>query len=191
LRIDVIRRVACIQPYHINAPIRGYGQRAKDVPLVWVNGIIIDPNRRTERLAVVGTPGKHHIRTVTRTELLHACHDINIIVRRTAGMVHRHVRLPTKPHLVYAALNEIATQIDVCDAVESWRDSRVLRIRRANAVEWRASSGEKKVAIRVHIHCSRIRGVGNVNRRLPCYAAIGRTIELTGITREEASPKLI
>ena len=48
LRIRVIRSIARVQPHRIDPSIGGYRQRAKPVPLVMINGIVIDSVRRAK-----------------------------------------------------------------------------------------------------------------------------------------------
>jgi hypothetical protein len=48
LRIRVIRSITRVQPHRIDPSIGGYRQRAKPVPLIVINGIVIDSVRRTK-----------------------------------------------------------------------------------------------------------------------------------------------
>lgn len=191
LRVDIVRGIARIQPHHVDAPIRRHGKRAENVPLVLVDRVVVDPNRCAKRLSVVSATGEHHIGAVAGTEWFDACHYINVIISRTAGPVHCYERLPTKSYTIYAALDEIATQVDRSNTVESWCDPRVLCVGRANAVKRAPASGKKEVAVCVHVHRAGIGRVGNIYRTLPGYAAVNRAVELTEITSEKASPKLI
>jgi hypothetical protein len=112
LRVDVVRGIARIQPYDVNASIGRHGRRAKNVPLVRVDRVVIDPNRCAKRLSAVGATGEHHIRAIVGIEWFDACHHVNVIISRTAGAVHCHERLPTESYTIYASLDEIATQVD-------------------------------------------------------------------------------
>jgi hypothetical protein len=112
LGVDIVRGIARIQPYDVNPSIGRYGKRAKNVPLIVVDRIVVDPNRCAKRLSVVSATGEHHIGAVAGTEWFDACHHVNVIISSTAGPVHCHKRLPTKSYAIYAALDEIATQVD-------------------------------------------------------------------------------
>src|SRR4029077_11650049 len=104
-------------------------------------------------------------------------------------MIHCDECLPTKSYSIYATLNEVAAEVDVSHLVESRRDVGILCVGRANAVKRAPSSGEKTIAVRIHIHRSVIARVGNIKRRLPVPPAIDCPAKLAGVTGEEASPK--
>ena len=147
--------------------------------------------RSAKGCAAIGTAGKHHVSTVVSTERFDACQHINVVVSGRPGTVHSHERLSTKSYSIYAALNEVATQVDLSGLVESWGDVPVLGIGRTDAIKRAPSSGKKKVAVRVHIERSRIGIVRNIDRRHPSGSTIRRASELSAVASEETGPKLI
>lgn len=160
------------------------------MPIVLRVRVVVDPDRCAKGQPAIGAARKHYVSCAAAARL-HAGKHINIIVSRAAGPIYRDERLSTKSYPIYSALDEVAAQVNVSDLIKSRRDVRILCIRRANAVKRGPSSGKKKVAVRVHIECSSIGRVGNVNWRLPGYSGVDRAIELSGVAGEETGPKLI
>jgi hypothetical protein len=93
LRVGVIRCVACIKPYAVDASIRRDGKRAEPVPLVRINWIVVNPLRPAKALAAVGAAGEHHVRSAT-AEGLDAGEHINVVVSRAARAVNCEEALP-------------------------------------------------------------------------------------------------
>ena len=93
LGIGVIRSIARVQPHRIDPSIGGYRQRAKPVPLVVINGIVVNPLWPAKALAAIGAAGEHHVRSAT-AERLHAGEHVNVIVRGSAGPVNCQEALP-------------------------------------------------------------------------------------------------
>ena len=48
LRIRVIRSIARVQPHRIDPSVGSYRQRAKPVPLVMIDGVVVDSVRRAK-----------------------------------------------------------------------------------------------------------------------------------------------
>jgi len=127
---------------------------------------------RAKGCSAIGAAREHHISAVIRAERFDACQDVNIIVSSRPGTVHCHERLSTKANPIYAALNEVATQVDLSGLVKSRRLPPDLCIGRANAPKRAPAPGKEKVAVRVHVHRSGIGTVWNVNRTLPSHSAV-------------------
>lgn len=146
---------------------------------------------RAKGCSAIGAAREHHISAVIGAERFDACEHVNIIVSGRPGTVHCHERLSTKAYSIYAALNEVATQVDLSGLVKSRRLPPDLCIGRANAPKRAPAPGEEKVAVRVHVQRTRIRIVWNVNRSLPSRPAVDRAIELSKVAGEKTGPKLI
>ena len=98
------------------------------MPFVRVNGIVIYSEWCAKGRPTVRAAREHHISAVVSREWLHASHDINVIVSRSARSIHRDERLATEPNSIDAALNKVATQVDLSGLVKRRRHSRVLCI---------------------------------------------------------------
>lgn len=61
LRIKVICSVSRVEPDDINAPIGRYPECAEPMPLVWVDGIVIDPLGRAEACAAIRAAREHYV----------------------------------------------------------------------------------------------------------------------------------
>jgi hypothetical protein len=119
-----------------------------------VNRIVIDPVRRAKGNASVGAANKHHVRAIIGTERLDAGHHINVVVSRSARPVHRKECLPCQSTWIDgAAENDATAHVNCGDLIESWRDSRVLSVGRADAPETAplVITANKQVAVRGYI----------------------------------------
>jgi len=190
LGIDVVATVARVVPDHIDASIGRYCQRAKPVPIVLRVGIVVDANRRAKGLSIVGAAREHNVGRAPPARQ-HTCEHVNVIVSRTARTIDCYERLPAKSYSIYTTLNQVATKVDLSNSVESWRDVGILCVGRADAIKRRASSGDKEIAVRIHVHSSVIGRVGNINRSLPGHAAGDGTIKLSGVARKKTGPELV
>src|SRR6266496_3659842 len=154
-----------------------------------VDGIVIDPNRCTKGLSVIGTAGKHHVSPVVGTEWLHARKHVNVII--CPRTIHGDERLSAKSYSIYPALDEVATQVNLNDLVKGGCLVPVLSVARAKAPKRAPSSVDEKVAIGVHVERSRIGIVRNINRSLPSHPAVDRAVELSEVASKEAGPELV
>src|SRR5262245_51187695 len=103
------------------------------MPLGRVDVIIVNPMRCTERCPSIGAARKHHVRAIA-TERADTGHHVNVVVSGTAGAVDRKEDLASESAWIHsAAENEVAAHVDCRDLVKRWRDSRVLRVARADA----------------------------------------------------------
>src|SRR5436190_3613687 len=101
------------------------------MPLVRIDGIVIDSYWSAECLAAVGAAGEHHVRCVEVRR--HTSDHVDVVVSRTARTVHRNERLPTQSYPIYSALNEIATHVHLSDSVKRWCLAPILCITGTNA----------------------------------------------------------
>jgi hypothetical protein len=156
-----------------------------------VNRVVIDPLWCAKGLAVVRAAGEHHVGPVAGAGRKHTGDHVDVIVSRTAGTVHCYERLAAESYSIYAALNQVATHVDLRSLVEGRCLTSILCVARANAPKRAPASGEKKIAVRVDIHRSGIGRVWNINRTHPGCPAIRGTIKFPKVTSKEAGPKLI
>ena len=124
LRLDIVGSVSRVIPHHINAPIGCHRKGAKKVPLVLINGVIIDPMRRAKGLPAIGAACEHHVGSVTGAKGYHTGKHVNVVI--CARTIHRNERLPAKSYSIDATLNKIATKVDRNVLIETWRDLWVL-----------------------------------------------------------------
>jgi hypothetical protein len=88
LRIRIVRSIARVQPDRINPPVGRYRQRAKPMPLIMVNGIVVDSMRGAKSEATVGATREHHIGAGTEPRRLYTGDHVNIIISGPPGAVH-------------------------------------------------------------------------------------------------------
>src|SRR5438093_4399643 len=119
-------------PDDIDPSIRGNRECAEPVPLVRVDGIVVDPLRRAKAESAIGAAREHHVGPVA-AEGSHAGHHVNIVVSRAAGAVNYQEGLPTKSAWIdRAAVNDATAEVDCRNLVKSRRDTRVLGVSREN-----------------------------------------------------------
>src|SRR6266536_2878712 len=154
-----------------------------------VDGIVIDPNRCTKGLSVIGTAGKHHVSPVVGTEWLHARKHVNVII--CPRTIHGDERLSAKSYSIYPALDEVATQVNLNDLVKGGCLVPVLSVARAKAPKRAPSSANKEIAVRVHVECSGIGAVWKTERSLPGDSSVSGSTESAGVASKEFGPKLV
>ena len=197
LRIRVIRSIARVEPHRINPPIGGYRQRAKPVPLVVIDGIVVDSKRRAKSEATVSAAHEHHIGAGIEAGWLYTGDHVNIIVSGPAGAVHCQEKLARQAAWINctAAEDETAAETDLGDLVKSGRDCRVLRIAGAEAPKWARKVGraaDKEIAVRIHVERSPDRRVGKKDWTHPCGPIVGGSAELpTAKIVARGAPRLI
>src|SRR6266478_4804833 len=126
------------------------------MPLVMVDAIVIHPVRCAKGLAAVCAAGEHHVGPVAGTGRQHTGNHVDVIVSRTAGTVHCYERLATESYSIYAALNQVATHVDLRSLVEGRCLTSILCVAGTHAPKRTPTSGKKKVAIGIHAHRSSI-----------------------------------
>jgi len=98
------------------------------VPLVRVDGIIVDPLRRAKARAAVGAAREHHVGPVSAGRS-HAGYHVNVVISGAAGAINRQEDLPTKSAWIDgAAVNQAAAHVNCRNLVKSRGDSGVLRV---------------------------------------------------------------
>src|SRR5262249_46583748 len=92
-----------------------------------------------------------------------------------------------------AAENQAAAHVDCRDLVKRWRDSRVLRVARADAPKTtaRISAADEKIAIAGHVKRTPLRRIRDTNRSLPRCSAINRATESSEFASVDFGPKLV
>ena len=163
------------------------------MPFVRVDGIIVNPKGGTKSQATVRAAREHHIRAIA-TKRADAGHHVSVVVSRAAGTVNSKEDLAGESAGIHrAAENEAAAHVDCSDLVKCWRDSRVLRVARADAPKTaaRISAADEKIAIAGHIERSPLRRVGNADWSLPRCSVISRTTESSELASGEFGPKLV
>jgi len=160
------------------------------MPIVLRVRVVVDPDRRAKGQSAIGAARKHYVSCAAAVRE-YAGQHVDVVVSGRPGTVHCNERLPAKSYSIYAALNEVAAQVDQGDLVKGWRLVPVLRIARADAVKRAPSSGDKEIAIGVNVQRSVIDGVRNINWSHPCEPAIGGASELSSVASEEAGPELV
>ncbi len=160
------------------------------MPLGLVVGVVIDSHRRAEGYSTICAAGEHHLGGALAVREYAGKH-VDVVVSRPTGTVHCQERLPTKSYSIYAALNEVATEVDGSVLIEIWRDVRVLRIGRAKTVEGGPSSANKKIAVRVNVERSGIGKIWKTDRSLPGGPAVGGPAESAEFTSKELGPELV
>ena len=163
------------------------------MPLVRVNGIIVNPMRCTERCPSIGAPREHHVRAIA-AERADAGDHVNVVVSGAVGTVNGNEDLAGESARIdCTSETKAAAQVDCRDLVKRWRDGRVLRVARPNAPE--AATGiptaDKKIPIASHVKRTPLRRVGNTNRSLPCRSGVGRATESSELAGGEFGPKLV
>ena len=163
------------------------------MPLVRVNGIIVNPMRCTERCPSIGAAREHHVRAIA-AKRTNARYHINVVVGDAAGAVDSKEDLASESAWIHrAAVNKAAAQVDCRDLVKRWRNGRVLRVARPNAPE--AATGiptaDKKIPIASHVKRTPLRRVRNTDRSLPRRSGVGRATESPELASGEFGPKLI
>jgi hypothetical protein len=166
-----------------------YRKRAEEVPLIMVDWIIIDSDRRAKGLAAVGAPRKHHVSAVASTERYHTGKHVNVVI--CPRTIHSNERLTAKPYSIYSALDKVTTQVHGNVLIETWRDAWILCVRRAKAVKRAASSANKQIAVNVHLKRSGVGKIGRADRTLPGHSAIEGAVECAEVASKELSPKLV
>ena len=196
LGIGVIRSVSCVQPHRIDPSIGGYRQRAKPVPLVVIDWVVINPVRRAKSQSTVCAAYEHHIGAGSEAGWLYTGDHVNIIVSETTGTVHCQERLARQAAWINCIAEiETAAKVDLSDPVKSGRDCRVLRIAGAKAPKWAGKVGraaDKEIAVCIHVRRSPDRRVRKKDWTHPCGPAVGGAAELptTPIVARDA-PSLI
>jgi len=144
------------------------------MPFVRVDGIIVNPVRCAERCPSIGAAREHHVRAIA-AERADAGDHVNVVVSGTAGAVDSKEDLASKSAWIYrAAENEAAAHVDCRDLVKRRRDSRVLRVGRADTPKTatRIPAADKQVTVAGYVERSPLRRVRNTYRSLPCCSAI-------------------
>ena len=98
------------------------------MPLVRVNGIIVNPMRCTECCPSIGAAREHHVRAIA-AERTDAGYHVDVVVSDAAGAVDSKEDLASESAWIpRAAVNKAAAQVDCRDLVKRWRNGRVLRV---------------------------------------------------------------
>jgi len=161
------------------------------VPFVLKIGIIIDPVRRSERLAAVSATCEHHVGRASPARY-DAGEHVNVVISSTTRTVNCQERLPAKPYSIYPALSQITTHVHWGHPVKRRRLVSDLRIAGTKAPKLVRFSAQKQIAVTIHVESSPLRRVRNINRSLPGNpAAISRPVKLSAVTTKGAGPKLI
>ena len=153
------------------------------MPLVVIDGVVVDPMRRAEALAAVCATHDHDFRARGEASWLHTCEQVDIVVCAPAGTVHRHVHLADDSERIDdPAGSDLAAQVNERGAIER-RDDRgifgVARTHTPDLVRVQVDSADEKIAVGIDVeHAPRGR-VRDVNRIEPAQAAIGGAAELT------------
>src|SRR4029079_15077611 len=84
----MIVSVSRVIPDGVKPSIKGYRNCPKPMPFARVHRIIIDLLRGAKGPAAVGTAHKHHVGS-TAAVWHYAAKHVNIVFRRTAGMIDR------------------------------------------------------------------------------------------------------
>ena len=182
LGIGVIRSIARVQPHRIDPSIGGYRQRAKPVPLVVIDWVVINPVRRAKSQSTVCAAYEHHIGAGGEAGWLYTGDHVNIIVSGTTGPIHCQEQLPRQAAWINCIAEiEAAAKVDLSDPVKSGRDCRVLRIAGAKAPKWAGKVGraaDKEIAVCIHVQRSPDRRVREKDWIHPRGPAVGGAAEL-------------
>src|SRR5215470_19080937 len=118
------------------------------MPLVWINGIVINLLRCAKGPSAICAANKHYVRRAS-SGLHHTRQHVNVVVSRSSGMVDRQEQHAIKSCRIYSASEQNATHIDRRHLVKGWRLAADLRVARAHTIERAGSfAANKKVTIR-------------------------------------------
>ena len=173
LRVGIVGGIARVEPDSVEPSVGRHGKGAKPVPLIG-SRVVVDPNRRPEACSAIGAAREHYIRPVAVTGRPHAGQHVNIVVRRAAGAIHSEEYLTCESRGVYVSAHQAATEVNRRNLVESWCDTRVLRIGGTNAPKAASAiaAPNEQISVTGDIECSPMGGVGKAKWCLPCYAFI-------------------
>src|SRR5438046_4901965 len=146
------------------------------MPLVRIDGVVIDFVRRAEGQAAVCAAHKHHVGCAS-ARWHHASQHVNVVVSGGAGTIDGQEYHSIQTRWIDSPATDEATHVDGGASVKGWRLAADLGIARANAVKAAPFSTDKKIAVGVHIERSVHRPVGNNDRILPGDPAIGGALE--------------
>ena len=140
--------------------------------------IVVDSVRRAESQPAVCAADEHHIGCAS-TGWFHASYDVNVVVRRTPGVVNCEEHHSTKADSVDPALNKAAAETNSGVSVKSRCLSSELRVAGADTAKCcaPAPSTNKNVAIGIYVEAPVYRRIRNRDRALPGNTAICRALE--------------
>ena len=123
LGIRVIRSVSRVQPHRIDPSIGGYRQRAKPVPLVVIDWVVINPVRRAKSYSAVGAAREHYVCPGVEACRLNARQHVNVVIGRAARTIHYQEALPCQAAWIdRVAEIETAAKVDLGDLIKGRRD---------------------------------------------------------------------